>query len=267
MMTPDITKPRPNARSQSNDSGYRLRALPPLADLLSDQETASRFFSSKPYPLPKHLTLIKNPRVAEFPGRKVIFWNEKDAATLSARDDAQQDASKQDLAKKKLPQTGEEKISHIVNDPLDKKIDAAKAYLMVAREQSFRRLHQEDPESGYWLFSFDTPGWWPEDMKTEVSRPRKYTHQTRLCRLRARERTPIELRMAEITLDDLENMTELEEALPRPKKTFWAPRDKPIPRGQEEDEPLGISCIREQAEKDFQRQLDLIDAGGPEPEF
>lgn len=179
MMTTDTTKPRPNARSQLNNSGYRLRALPPLADLLSDQETASRFFSSKPYPLPKHLTLIKNPRAAEFPGRQVIFWNEKDAAILSGRD-AEHDANKQVMAKKKHTQTGEEKISHIVNDPLDKKIDAAKAYLMVAREQSFRKLHEEHPEHGYWRFGFDTPDWWPQDMEREVTRP-KNTHIRRGC--------------------------------------------------------------------------------------
>ncbi|KAH8838128.1 hypothetical protein MCOR27_005291 [Pyricularia oryzae] len=266
MMTTDTTKPRPNARSQSNNSGYRLRALPPLADLLSDQETASRFFSSKPYPLPKHLTLIKNPRAAEFPGRQVIFWNEKDAAILSGRD-AQHDANKQVMAKKKHTQTGEEKISHIVNDPLDKKIDAAKAYLMVAREQSFRKLHEEHPEHGYWRFGFDTPDWWPQDMEREVTRPKKHTHQTRLCKLRASERTPIARRMAEITIDDLKNETEFEEASPRPKQDFLGPSDQPIRRGQYEDEPLGIACIRKQALKDFQRQLDLIDAGGPEPEF
>ncbi|KAI6361416.1 hypothetical protein MCOR25_006510 [Pyricularia grisea] len=171
------------------------------------------------------------------------------------------------MAKKKQPQTGEEKISHIINDPLDKKIDAAKAYLMVAREQSFRKLHQEDPERGYWRFGFDTPDWWPRDMERGVSRPRRYTHQTRLCILRASERTPIARRMAEITIDDLKNKTELEEASPRPKITFLGPKDQPIPRGQEEKEPLGKACIREEALKDFQRRLDLVDAGGPEPEF
>ncbi|TLS22370.1 uncharacterized protein PpBr36_09829 [Pyricularia pennisetigena] len=266
MMTPDTTKPRPHARSQTNNSGYRLRALPPLAELLSDQETALRFFSSKPYPLPRHLTLIKNPRAAEFPGRQVIFWNEKDAATLSARD--AQDANKKTTHKKKQPQTGEEKISHIVNDPLDKKIDAAKAYLMVAREQSFRRLHQEHPERGYWRFGFDTPDWWPQDMAREVDKSRRYTHQTRLCMLRASERTPIAWRMAEITSEDLEkNKSALQEASPRPKKTFRGPNNEPIRRGQDGAEPLGRACIREQGHRDFQRQLDLVDAGGPELEF